>query len=184
MNQPPSNDEPDTRRPRWLAWAIGVLAVCIALGMVNLAWLMLTGALGPTVEKDTAPPADVASAPATATTAALPLPLPATASSCLRCHGVERPYVGPAFVRIAERYRDRADAQPYLAGKILNGSVGEWGRVIMPRQVGVTDATARDLAAWIMQLAPPAASGAQDASQSNPASGAAGAAGATGATAR
>ena len=179
MTQPPSNDEPDTRRPRWLAWAIGVLAVCIALGMVNLAWLMLTGALGPTVEKDTAPPADVASAPATATTAALPLPLPATASSCLRCHGVERPYVGPAFVRIAERYRDRADAQPYLAGKILNGSVGEWGRVIMPRQVGVTDATARDLAAWIMQLAPPAASGAQDASQSNPASGAAGATGAT-----
>ena len=179
MTQPPSSDEPDTRRPRWLAWAIGVLAVCIALGMVNLAWLMLTGALGPTVEKDTAPPADVASAPATATTAALPLPLPATASSCLRCHGVERPYVGPAFVRIAERYRDRADAQPYLAGKILNGSVGEWGRVIMPRQVGVTDATARDLAAWIMQLAPPAASGAQDASQSNPASGAAGATGAT-----
>lgn len=177
MTQPPSNDEPDTRRPRWLAWAIGVLAVCIALGMVNLAWLMLTGALGPTVEKDTAPPADVASAPATATTAALPLP--ATASSCLRCHGVERPYVGPAFVRIAERYRDRADAQPYLAGKILNGSVGEWGRVIMPRQVGVTDATARDLAAWIMQLAPPAASGAQDASQSNPASGAARATGAT-----
>ena len=177
MTQPPSNDEPDTRRPRWLAWAIGVLAVCIALGMVNLAWLMLTGALGPTVEKDTAPPADTASAPATTTTAALPLP--ATASSCLRCHGVERPYVGPAFVRIAERYRDRADAQPYLAGKILNGSVGEWGRVIMPRQVGVTDATARDLAAWIMQLAPPAASGAQDASQSNPARGAPGATGAT-----
>lgn len=173
MTQPPSNDEPDTRRPRWLAWAIGVLAVCIALGMVNLAWLMLTGALGPTVEKDTAPPADAASAPATATTAALPLP--ATAGSCLRCHGVERSYVGPAFVRIAERYRDRADAQPYLAGKILNGSVGEWGRVIMPRQVGVTDATARDLAAWIMQLAPPAASGAQDASQSNPARGAPGA---------
>ncbi len=166
MIQPPSHDEPDTRRPRWLAWAIGVLAVCIALGMVNLAWLMLTGALGPTVEKDTAAPADTASAPASVTTTALPLP--ATASSCLRCHGVERPYVGPAFVRIAERYRDRADAQPYLAGKIVNGSVGEWGRVIMPRQVGVTDATARDLAAWIMQLAPSAASGAPGDTQSKP----------------
>lgn len=171
MTPPPFNDEPDTRRPRWVAWAIGLVAVCIALGMLNLAWLMLAGALGPTVEKDTAAPADTASAPATTTTAALPLP--ATASSCLRCHGVERSYVGPAFISIAERYRDRADAQPYLAGKIVNGSVGAWGRVIMPRQVGITDATARDLAAWIMQLAPPAASGAQDASQSNPASGAA-----------
>jgi cytochrome c len=171
MTQPPFDDERDTRRPRWVAWAIGVVAVCIALGMLNLAWLMLAGALGPTVEKDTAAPADTASAPATAPKAALPLP--ATASSCLRCHGVERSYVGPAFISIAERYRDRADAPPYLAGKIVNGSVGEWGRVIMPRQVGITDATARDLAAWIMQLAPPAASAAQDASQSNPASGAA-----------
>jgi cytochrome c len=171
MTQPPFDDERDTRRPRWVAWAIGLVAVCIALGMLNLAWLMLAGTLGPTVEKDTAAPADTASAPATAPKAALPLP--ATASSCLRCHGVERSYVGPAFISIAERYRDRADARPFLAGKIVNGSVGEWGRVIMPRQVGITDATARDLAAWIMQLAPPAASGAQDASQSNPASGAA-----------
>lgn len=174
MTPPPFNDEPDTRRPRWVAWAIGVVAVCIALGMLNLAWLMLAGALGPTVEKDTAAPADTASAPETApATTAAALQLPATASSCLRCHGVERSYVGPAFISIAERYRDRADAQPYLAGKIVNGSVGEWGRVIMPRQVGITDATARDVAVWIMQLAPPAASGAQDASQSNPASGAA-----------
>lgn len=171
MTPPPFNDEPDTRRPRWVAWAIGVVAVCIALGMLNLAWLMLAGALGPTVEKDTAGPTETASAPAPATTAALPLP--ATASSCLRCHGVERPYVGPAFISIAERYRDRADAQPYLAGKIVNGSVGEWGRVIMPRQVGITDATARDLAAWIMQLAPPAASGAPGDSQNSPANGAA-----------
>ena len=64
--------------------------------------------------------------------------------------------MGPAFASIATRYRDRADAQAYLAGKIRNGSVGEWGRVVMPRQVGVTDATALELAAWIPQLAPPA----------------------------
>ena len=156
MTRPPSDDEQDTPRPRWLAWGIGLLAACIVLGMVNLAWLMLTGKLGPTVDKSAAAPASPGSAPSVSS--ALP---PSAASSCMRCHGVERRFVGPAFVNIAERYRDRADAQPYLVGKIVNGSVGEWGRVIMPRQVGVTDATAQQLAAWILQLAPPAATAVQ-----------------------
>jgi len=151
--QPPFDDEPDSPRPRWLAWAIGVLAVSIALGMVNLAWRMLTGRLGPTVDQSVVAPASPADAPAAQSV----LPAPAAAGSCMRCHGVEHSFVGPAFVRIAERYRDRADAQTYLASKIVNGSVGEWGRVIMPRQVGVTDAMAQQLAAWIVQMAPPPA---------------------------
>ncbi len=78
---------------------------------------------------------------------------PVAASHCMRCHGVERKFVGPAFVDIAERYRERGDAQAYLAGKIVGGSVGEWGRVIMPRQVGVTQDEARLIAAWITRLA-------------------------------
>ena len=57
MARPPSDDEQDTPRPRWLAWGIGLLAACIVLGMVNLAWLMLTGKLGPTVDKSAAAPA-------------------------------------------------------------------------------------------------------------------------------
>lgn len=122
MARPPSDDEQDTPRPRWLAWGIGLLAACIVLGMVNLAWLMLTGKLGPTVDKSAAAPASPGSAPSVSS--ALP---PSAASSCMRCHGIERRFVGPAFVNIAERYRDRADAQPYLVGKIVNGSVGEWG---------------------------------------------------------
>lgn len=167
MAQPSSDDEQDAPRPRWLAWAIGLLAASIALGMVNLAWLMLTGVLGPTVDKSTEAPAAPAG-PKGVPSVPTALPLPGAASSCMRCHGVERPFVGPAFVSIAERYRDRADAQKYLAGKIANGSVGEWGRVIMPRQVGVTDATARELAAWVLQLAPPAAPGMQSGPQRPP----------------
>ncbi|MBV7541311.1 hypothetical protein [Acidovorax sp. sic0104] len=49
MALPPTDDEEqDTPRPRWVAWAIGLLAAAIALGMANLAWMMLTGRLGPT----------------------------------------------------------------------------------------------------------------------------------------
>jgi cytochrome c len=143
-------DDPHVRRPLWIAWAIALVALAIALGMVNLAWLMLSGRLGPT-EKEGAgqTPALDAARQGNAV-----LPPPASAGASMRCHGVERQFVGPAFVRIAERYRGRADAQSYLADKIVNGSVGAWGRVIMPRQVGVSDATAQQLAAWIVQLAP------------------------------
>ena len=161
MAPPTREDESSPRRPRWLAWAIGLFVGCIVLGMVNLAWLMLTGALGPTVDKGAAAPG-ARQATSAAARAVAP---PAAASSCMRCHGVERTYVGPSFVHIAERYQGRADVQAYLAGKIVNGSVGEWGRVVMPRQVEVTDATAQQLAQWIVQLAPPPTLPAQDGGQ-------------------
>lgn len=77
----------------------------------------------------------------------------------MRCHGIERSRVGPSFVRIAERYRSRAGAQAYLAGRIVHGGVGEWGRVVMPRQIGVSGTAAQELAAWILQLAPDAQRG-------------------------
>lgn len=73
---------------------------------------------------------------------------------CLRCHAVSRRFVGPAFIQVAERYRDDAGAAERLAGRIRQGSVGEWGRVIMPRQPQVTAADAATLAAWVLAQRP------------------------------
>ena len=70
---------------------------------------------------------------------------------------MERHYVGPSFQQIAARYRDRADAVDYLAGKIRNGSVGAWGRTVMPRHPQVTEAQAREMAQWLVSLPVPAA---------------------------
>jgi cytochrome c len=155
-----NHDEPDTPRPRWMAWAIGLFVLCIVLGMVNLAWMMLNGTLAPTDkvgsgQGNAAVTATSSTAVATVAAVVHP-PAPPAASACMRCHGVDRKYVGPAFVSVAERYQGRSDAQAYLAGRILHGSVGEWGRVIMPRQVGVSEETAQQLAAWIVALAPAA----------------------------
>lgn len=164
MTDPFDDEDNPPPRPRWLAWAIGLFALCIALGMANLAWLMLTGKLAPTDKVGSAETATTSitaatatgSASGTAATAVVHAPMPAAANACMRCHGVERKYMGPAFVSVAERYQGRSDAQAYLAGRILHGSVGEWGRVIMPRQVGVSEETAQQLAAWIVALAPAA----------------------------
>jgi cytochrome c551/c552 len=46
--------------------------------------------------------------------------------------------------------------QTQLAAKIRAGSVGTWGRVIMPRQGRVTEADAQLLAEWVLsQPSPP-----------------------------
>lgn len=70
--------------------------------------------------------------------------------SCLRCHDPVRHYVGPSFADIAARYRNDDAAPARLAVKIQRGSVGEWGRVIMPRQPQVSPQDAAVLARWVL----------------------------------
>lgn len=72
------------------------------------------------------------------------------ALGCMRCHGMVTTYVGPGFAEIAARYRGDADAPARLRRVIRQGSVGTWGRVIMPRQPQVSEADAALLADWIL----------------------------------
>lgn len=72
------------------------------------------------------------------------------ALGCMRCHGMLTTYVGPGFAEIATRYRGDADAPARLRKVIRQGSVGTWGRVIMPRQPQVSEADATLLADWIL----------------------------------
>lgn len=76
--------------------------------------------------------------------------------SCMTCHGMVNKQVGPGLAQIAERYRNDAAAPARLAGKIRNGGVGEWGRVIMPRQPHMAEAESQVLANWVLaQPSPP-----------------------------
>jgi len=76
-------------------------------------------------------------------------------SDCMSCHGMVHPQVGPGFAQIAARYRGDADAPTRLAGKIRNGSVGAWGRVIMPRHPQLSDAETLALARWVLSQPSP-----------------------------
>jgi cytochrome c len=163
------DDETPPPRPRWLGWALMVFMALVVLGMLNLGWRMLQPGPGAASAARGA-----SSAGGLEGSAASPPSAPAglrlvEASDCLRCHGMERYYVGPSFQQIAARYRDRADAVGYLAGKIRNGSVGEWGRTLMPRHPQVTEAQAREMVQWLVSLPVPSAV-AQGASAAEPAS--------------
>lgn len=72
-------------------------------------------------------------------------------NACLACHATDRKVVGPAYQEIARKYAGRKDAEAALAGSIKAGGTGRWGPVPMPPQAGLSDADARQLAAWILQ---------------------------------
>ena len=76
-------------------------------------------------------------------------------TQCLSCHQVDRKRVGPPFMEIAQRYAqgDRPSALAYLAKQIRQGSRGNWGAIPMPAQNRVSEQQARDIAAWLLDLA-------------------------------
>ncbi|MDM0017340.1 c-type cytochrome [Variovorax saccharolyticus] len=76
-------------------------------------------------------------------------------NGCMACHGMVHKQVGPGFAQVAERYRDDPTAPGRLAGRIRDGSVGTWGRVIMPRQSQLSEAQAKLLAQWVLVQPPP-----------------------------
>lgn len=151
----PDDDTPPPR-PRWLGWALIAFGLLVALGMLNLGVRMVLSAKpaqadAPQQPTSTAPVAGVAEVPQTSSLAGQAL---VQASDCLRCHGMDRRYVGPSFRQIADRYRAQPDAANYLARKIREGSVGVWGRTVMPRHPQVNEAQSSDMARWLLSLPP------------------------------
>lgn len=84
------------------------------------------------------------------TTAGLDL---AQSKACMACHQVDSKRVGPPLRSVAERYAGHGEAVQYLANKIRQGGRGAWGAVPMPAQQ-VSEAEARELAEWVLTLAP------------------------------
>jgi len=74
-------------------------------------------------------------------------------SGCLACHAIDGMFVAPSWKKIAERYKDTANAKAILIDKISNGGGGNWGSVIMPAySPRVSDADIEALANFILSL--------------------------------
>lgn len=88
----PPDDETPPKRPWWVAWALIAVMALAVLGMLNLGWRMLPAAVrGADAGAAGAP---VAAGAAQASTAALPGRTAVEGGDCLRCHGMDRNYVG------------------------------------------------------------------------------------------
>ena len=76
-----------------------------------------------------------------------------TSNQCLACHQVDMPSVGPRYLDVALKYRDRPDAGEYLRGKLKTGGAGAWGEVPMPPQIALSDEHAGQIVGAILGLA-------------------------------
>jgi cytochrome c len=73
-------------------------------------------------------------------------------NNCMSCHSNNRDSLGPSFEKIAQRYKDVANADKILARRIAEGGVGNWGIVPMPANTQITPDQALALADWILSL--------------------------------
>ena len=76
-------------------------------------------------------------------------------SDCVSCHNVTDQVVGPAYARIARKFRGRMQDNVIaaLADSIVRGSVGTWGEVPMPAHPEMSAAEARLAAMYILSTA-------------------------------
>ncbi|QDK78178.1 carbohydrate-binding protein [Spirosoma sp. KCTC 42546] len=73
-------------------------------------------------------------------------------SDCKACHFVDKKSVGPAFIEVAKRYKNDANAVASLSNKIIKGGGGSWGDAIMTAhpQLGQNDAS--EIVKYILTL--------------------------------
>ncbi len=76
----------------------------------------------------------------------------AQSKNCMACHAVDKKLVGPSYKDVAGKYAGQKDAADKLAAKIVKGGSGVWGPVPMPANTQVSEADAKKLAAWILNL--------------------------------
>ncbi len=75
-----------------------------------------------------------------------------TANLCLACHQVDHASVGPQYLNVALKYRDRPDALDHLKAKLKTGGAGAWGEVPMPPQIALKDTDADTILRAILGL--------------------------------
>lgn len=85
---------------------------------------------------------------------------------CNACHGLDEHRLAPAYQVISARYSGAYAADPAnqvekLATKIRYGGAGAWGAVPMISNPGLSEADARAIATWILNLQSPDSSGAK-----------------------
>lgn len=73
-------------------------------------------------------------------------------NGCTACHKIDAKMVGPAYKDVAKKYQGKADTVDMLAKKIRAGGKGVWGPVPMPANPKVSEAEAKKLATFILNL--------------------------------
>jgi cytochrome c len=73
-------------------------------------------------------------------------------SDCIGCHHKVNKLIGPSYTEIAKKYPKTDKSQTYLAGKIIKGGSGVWGKIPMTPHPKISQADAKLMAKYILSL--------------------------------
>jgi cytochrome c len=73
-------------------------------------------------------------------------------NGCLSCHAMDEKIVGPAYSKVATKYKDDNDAASSIAQSIRNGSSGKWGRIPMPAHGNMSNGDINLLSRWVLTI--------------------------------
>ncbi|MET3114225.1 cytochrome c [Pedobacter sp. CG_S7] len=71
---------------------------------------------------------------------------------CKSCHQLDKSSIGPAFIKVAQRYSNKPDAYAQLTQKVIKGSSGVWGEAAMPAHPSLKVDDAKKIIQWILSL--------------------------------
>ena len=72
--------------------------------------------------------------------------------NCMACHAIGQKVIGPAYKDVAAKYAGQPEAAARLAQKVMKGGSGVWGVAVMPANLQVSEAEAKQLVKWILSL--------------------------------
>jgi cytochrome c len=75
-------------------------------------------------------------------------------SDCFNCHAVNQKRVGPQFIEIANKYRDKPDALESSVLRVMKGSTGVWGKIPMIPHSHHSAEEVREMVGWVYSLQP------------------------------
>ena len=73
-----------------------------------------------------------------------------TKSDCSTCHKITEILIGPSYQQIANKYANNEDAVDYLANRIINGSLGNWGDIEMTNHPNLSKDDAKQMIKYIL----------------------------------
>lgn len=71
-------------------------------------------------------------------------------SDCMSCHKINGTSIGPAYVKVAAKYKNDDNAMGHLTRKIINGGSGVWGETPMSAHPSISPADASEMVKFIL----------------------------------
>ncbi len=75
------------------------------------------------------------------------------AGTCLSCHRLDAPSIGPSYRDVARKYDGDPTAAEHLVAKIREGGSGVWGEVMMPPHPQLSEQEVQQMVDYILSLA-------------------------------